>query len=380
MLSRAFINETALLLNEAGFVIATCGAWQSILGQEGMQLVGQRWWDYLHPQDRLGMQALWQRALAQPGRTVWGQCLLRRVSGGWVRVSVMLVNQLTNPDVRAVVMMVDQAVAEVSDEPEISWVRGRGYDLALALTHQQLVLHYQPVVAVETGLPVGFEALVRWQHPSWGLLGPGEFLPLAEANGLIGPLGEWVLDQALRQLAEWQERWPTPLQMHVNVAPVQLTNLSFVPAVMAALTAHGLQANQLVVEMTEGALVGEVATIHATLTQLQELGVAVALDDFGTGYSSLGRLHDWPIQYLKIDRLFVRGMGPRAQAIVTAMVNLGASLGLTVVAEGVELEMQWRWLQWLGCPLAQGYWFSHPLPSEQVPDFLAATLGGSLNT
>jgi EAL domain-containing protein (putative c-di-GMP-specific phosphodiesterase class I) len=126
--------------------------------------------------------------------------------------------------------------------------------------------------------------------------------------------------------------------------------------------------------------VGEVATIHATLTQLQELGVAVALDDFGTGYSSLGRLHDLPIQYLKIDRLFVRGMGPRAQAIVTAMVNLGVGLGLTVVAEGVESEIQWRWLQWLGCPLAQGYWFSYPLPSEQVLDFLAATRGSSLST
>ncbi|WP_448380610.1 EAL domain-containing protein [Gloeomargarita sp.] len=377
MLSHSLTGETALLLNEAGVVLAACGQWRLILGQGGVQLVGQCWWDYVHPREHVGMRVLWQRALAHPEVTIWGRCSLRNATGQWVTVQVALVNRLADPDVRAVVMTVEQEILDMQEEPEITQVQGRTYDLALALRHQQFVLHYQPVVAVATGLLVGFEALVRWQHPSWGLLGPGEFIPLAEANGLMVPLGRWVLEQAVAQLAQWQARWDLPagFRMHVNVAPVQLTDPEFVPTVAQALQANGSRPEQLVLEITEGVLVGDMAATQATLLRLRELGVWVALDDFGTGYSSLARLHDLPIQYLKIDRSFLRGMGLRAQTIVTAMVQLGTSLGLTVVAEGVESEMQWRWLQRLGCPLAQGYWFSRPLPCEGVPTFLTQTLG-----
>ncbi len=375
MLSHLASRETVLLVNEVGVVIAARGIWRFILGQEGAELLGHRWWDYLHPEDLAAMQAVWQRLFEQPALVLSQECYLRSLPGRWVGVKLTFQNELADPGVRAVVIRAEPTGQAMGEDSETTYIQGRAYDLALALTQQEFVLHYQPVVDLVTGATVGFEALMRWQHPSWGLLGPGEFIPLAEANGSVVPLGRWGLERALRQLGEWQAQLPQMrhLQMHINVAPVQLTHPDFVPEVVAAVGAARLQPEQVVLEITEGVLVGALATVHDTLSRLREFGVLVGLDDFGTGYSSLGRLHHLAIQYLKIDRSFLVGMGPRAQTIVAAMVNLGASLGLTVVAEGVETEMQRLWLQRLGCPLAQGYLFARPLPAEQVLAFLAQT-------
>lgn len=373
MLSHLAPKEPVLLVNQAGVVIGTRGSWQPLLGREGSELLGHHWWDYVHPRDFAEMQAVWYQVLQEPEVSVSGRCALRVREGG---LGLTFLNELTNPGVRAVVITATTIDQEVPFDKEVTQVQGYGYDLNLGLMRQEFVLHYQPVVDVVTGATVGFEALVRWQHPIGGLLGPGEFIPLAESSGLMVPLGRWILRRALHQLARWQARLPDwlRLQMHVNVSPLQLTDPGFVSDVADGLQATGLQPQQLVLEITEGVLVGPLAAVHDTLSYLRELGVLVGLDDFGTGYSSLGRLHDLAIQYLKIDRSFLLGMGSRAQAIVAAMVNLGASLGLTVVAEGVETEMQRLWLQRLGCPLAQGYLFARPLPATQVLAFLAQTM------
>lgn len=375
MLSHLASRETVLLVNEVGVVIAVQGLWHWMLGQEGAELLGQRWWNYIHPEDLAGVQVVWPQVLQASAVAVQQRCRLGCLNGQWLAVELTFHNGLADPGVRAVVIRVAPKEAAVGADEPITYIQGHRYDLALALTHQQFVLHYQPVVDLVTGATVGFEALMRWQHPSRGLLGPGEFIPLAEASGLVVPLGRWGLGQALQQLAAWQTQLPNrlTLQMHVNVAPVQLTHPDFVADVVAAVESAGVEPWQLVVEITEGVLVGALTTVHDTLSRLRDFGVLVGLDDFGTGYSSLGRLHDLAIQYLKIDRSFLLGMGRRAQSIVAAMVNLGASLGLTVVAEGVETEMQRLWLQRLGCPLAQGYLFARPLPEAQVLPFLAQT-------
>ncbi|MCS6783567.1 MAG: EAL domain-containing protein, partial [Gloeomargarita sp. SKYG98] len=169
------------------------------------------------------------------------------------------------------------------------------------------------------------EALVRWQHPHWGLLHPAAFLPLVEVRGLSVPLGQWVLQQALQQLQRWQSQFPQlgSLRMYVNISPAQLSHPQFVTDVIRAVQWAGVQPEQLVLEITEGSLLATVATLNRDLAQLHEFGVGVGLDDFGTGYSSLGRLHNLAIQYLKIDRCFLTSMSRRAQIIVGAIVNLG---------------------------------------------------------
>ncbi|APB33949.1 diguanylate cyclase/phosphodiesterase with PAS/PAC sensor(s) [Gloeomargarita lithophora Alchichica-D10] len=284
MLSHLTSRETVLLVNEVGVVIAARGTWRPILGQEAAEMLGQRWWDYVHPQDLVTMQAVWYQVFEQPAVAVRCEGYLRALDGQWVGVELTLVNELADPGVRAVVIMVALRQQVAHYDGETTHVQGRQYDLALALTQEEFILHYQPVVDLGTGKPVGFEALVRWQHPSWGLLAPGEFIPLAEASGLVVPLGRWVLERALRQLGRWQAQWPqmTHLQMHVNVAPVQLTDPDFVPHVFAAVQAAGLQPQQLVLEITEGVLAGALAAVHDTLSRLREFGVLVALDDFGT--------------------------------------------------------------------------------------------------
>jgi len=280
MLSHLAPKELVLLVNHAGVVIGTRGAWQPLLRREGSELLGHHWWDYVHPRDVAEMQAVWYQVLQEPGVRVLGRCTLRTLDGG---VELAFVNELTNPGVWAVVITATTIDQEVPFDEEITEVQGCKYDLSLALTQQEFVLHYQPVVDVVTGATVGFEALVRWRHPHWGLLGPGEFIPLAEASGLVVPLGRWVLQRALRQLAQWQAWLPDwmRLQMHVNVAPMQLTEPGFVSDVVDALQSNGLQPQQLVLEITEGVLVGGLAAVHNTLSHLRECGVPV-----GAGWRS----------------------------------------------------------------------------------------------
>ena len=246
-------------------------------------------------------------------------------------------------------------------------------ELRLALERGEFVLHYQPQLDLGSGRFTGAEALVRWNHPERGLLLPDEFIPLAETNALIRPLGAWVLREACRQARLWLEQgWR--LTVAVNVSPVQLRNGHLLPAVGEALRQAGLEPARLELELTEGVLVANLEQDgDGLLRDLTAEGVRLAIDDFGIGYSSLAYLKHLPVQTIKIDRSFVSGLGsdPTAEALVRAIVTLGHSLGKRVVAEGVETQVQQAAVRALGCDAAQGFLLARPQPSKQLSDLLA---------
>jgi len=240
-------------------------------------------------------------------------------------------------------------------------VRG---ELSGALDAEQLELHYQPIVDVCSRQVVGFEALLRWRHPERGLISPLEFIPLAEETGLIVPIGRWVLQEATRQAAEWQNRSPRGrLRMSVNVSVRQFQHPDLVGDVAEALQRSGLDASLLTVEITESLFAQDTEETVRKIRLLKDLGVRLALDDFGTGYSSLSYLRRFPIDTLKIDKSFIDGVTTSAEghAVVAAITQLGQSLHLEVVAEGLETAEQVEALASLECPLGQGYHFSRPL-------------------
>jgi diguanylate cyclase (GGDEF)-like protein len=257
-------------------------------------------------------------------------------------------------------------VVEFHQELHTEMVRriGAQADLQQALERDELVLHYQPIVSLETGQTTGVEALVRWQHPTRGLVAPVDFIPLAEETGLIVPLGSWVLDTACAQLAKWRRRYPNvPIRMSVNVSSKQVQEGDLTEIVQMALSEHGLPASALMLEITEGVLLREDTTALSTLTALRRLGILIAIDDFGTGYSSLGYLQRFPIDLLKIDRSFVVGLATDKRQDGTparTVIALAHSLDLKLVAEGVETAAQVEELRQLGCTHGQGYLFSRP--------------------
>jgi len=243
-------------------------------------------------------------------------------------------------------------------------------DLRRALDLDQLVLHYQPTVSLSSGLLVGVEALVRWQHPTRGLVQPGQFIGVAEDTGLINALGRWVLDEACRQAVEWTRRHPDSpaLSMALNISGRQLQHADLAEQVASALATSGLPPNSLVLEMTESVLMEHTADNLRLLSELKQLGVRIAIDDFGTGYSSLSYLHQFPVDILKIDRSFVERLSdPHQDAeLVRTIVGLGQSLAMETVAEGIEDYQQFLTLRRLGCNLGQGFHFSPPVPAEQI--------------
>jgi EAL domain-containing protein (putative c-di-GMP-specific phosphodiesterase class I) len=255
-------------------------------------------------------------------------------------------------------------------------------ELHRALERHELVLHYQPLVDLHTGTLVGMEALARWQHPTRGLLGPHEFIALAEDSGLIVVLGAWVLNEACRQVAVWSRlraeanQDPARLNMSVNVSALQLADPGFVQQVTRALESSGIDPDRLWLEITESTLMRDADDAVLTLHALRRLGLHLEIDDFGTGYSSLSYLKRFPVETLKIDRSFVEELDQRAEnvAIVRAIIGLGDSLGLSIVAEGVEQPAQAATLQALGCHLAQGYLYGLPLPAGALGAFPADDL------
>jgi EAL domain-containing protein (putative c-di-GMP-specific phosphodiesterase class I) len=247
-------------------------------------------------------------------------------------------------------------------------------ELRLALTRDELFVVYQPLVRLHDGVCVGVEALVRWRHPSRGLVPPGEFIEIAEETGLIGALGRFVLNQACRQYMQWQELWAgqMPGLMSVNVSRAQLGDATLPDQVRQALHHSGMPASALQLEVTES-LAGQDDTVKARLHQLKALGVTLALDDFGTGYSSLACLHLLPVDVVKIDRSFVSQLETSAhhRVLIEATIMVARSLGMGTVAEGIETQGQADALTGLQCDKGQGYLYARPLPADEATRWLS---------
>lgn len=242
-------------------------------------------------------------------------------------------------------------------------------DLRGAAARGELRLHYQPYLDLRTNRVVGVEALVRWQHPRRGLLAPASFIELAEENGLILEVGEWVLQEACRTLGEWERVSPSsPLRMSVNLAARQVTDRNIAAVISSSLAAAGADPELLTVEITESAVMANVDTAILTMQELRQTGVRISIDDFGTGYSSLMYLKQFPVHDLKIDKAFVDGVGVSAQdsAIVAAVINLARAVDLEVVAEGVETPRQLAALSSLGCDYGQGYLWQRPVGKDEI--------------
>jgi diguanylate cyclase (GGDEF)-like protein len=245
-------------------------------------------------------------------------------------------------------------------------------ELPQALELGQFRVHYQPQVEAETGRIVGVEALVRWEHPQKGLISPDIFVPVAEETGLIGAIGEWVMGTAATQVRAWQDAGLPKVRLGVNVAPQQLLQENFPDMVARILEETGLEPAGLELEVTEGAIMSDTERNVATLNALSDLGVRLSVDDFGTGYSSMSYLQRFPMNTLKVDKTFSCTLveDANSDSIVTAIVALGHSLGLTVIAEGVETEEQRARLVELGCEELQGYLFGRPMPAERFAELL----------
>jgi EAL domain-containing protein (putative c-di-GMP-specific phosphodiesterase class I) len=269
---------------------------------------------------------------------------------------------------------------------EIGTRRFRG-EIEQAITRHELRLEYQPIVHLGTGDLVGVEALVRWDHPERGLISPAEFIPEAERSGCIGEVSRFVLDDACAQAARWHpagidER--APFMLAVNVSGLDIGDDQLIEHICEALTSSGVPASWLHLEVTETALMSDLEGAVDGLLTLQELGVKVAIDDFGTGESSFGKLYRLPVDVLKLDRVFIEQLGHHARGrdLAQGVVSLAHTLGLTTVAEGIEVPSQARAIREFGCDLAQGFLFSMPVEPERIaeilasrPDFRAEVLG-----
>ena len=241
-------------------------------------------------------------------------------------------------------------------------------DLRRALALKELQLVYQPQFDVATNAIVGFEALLRWHHPSRGLIPPDDFIPLAEEIGVINAIGDWVLRTACRQAAEW----PVPVSIAVNVSPMQFRGGKLLEAVVSALAQSGLPASRLELEITENALMDNAGNVLEVLNRFRALGVAIAMDDFGTGYSSLGYLQTFPFDKIKIDQCFIRDIDahPDRQAIIRAVNSLASTLGMKTIAEGVETEAEMACVRAEGCDGVQGFLTGRPLDATSIGGLL----------
>jgi len=249
-------------------------------------------------------------------------------------------------------------------------------DLRLAIENQGLMLYYQPIVSLKTGELAGFEALVRWRHPTRGVISPGHFIPVAEETGLIVPMGLWVLREACRQLREWQRQRlgsHTALTLSVNLSVKQFSQPQLVETVDRILAETEIDGSHLKLEITESAIVDNAEIAIAILEQLKARQVQLSIDDFGTGYSSLSYLQQFPVDTLKIDRAFVSRIGRTDEdlKIIQAIVTLAHSLGMRVIAEGIETPQQLAYLKELGCEFGQGYFFARPLDMESAQELMA---------
>ena len=250
-------------------------------------------------------------------------------------------------------------------------------DLKRAFSKEEFALYYQPQVDMKTNKVIGCEALLRWNHPHRGVLGPGHFIDAAESSGLIVELGRWIIRTACRQSQLWTQRGLQPLRMAVNISPRQLRDEKLFDTVDRAIADCGMDPAHLELELTENAVLADEEQASIILHKLRGLGLQLAIDDFGTGYSSLARLKEYPVDRLKIDRTFIDNLtdDPGDQSICYAAVNLAASLGLGVIAEGVETNAQLEYLRGIQCDEGQGYLFAEPLPAAEFEQWLAKWSG-----
>jgi EAL domain-containing protein (putative c-di-GMP-specific phosphodiesterase class I) len=246
--------------------------------------------------------------------------------------------------------------------------------LRQALENNEFVLHYQPKVALRENEVIGFEALIRWNHPERGLVPPSEFIPIAEETGLIVPMTLWVLQEACSQLVEWNRNrgGGSALTVSVNISRRQLSQADFAEQLAAIVASSGVPAGALRIEVTETTLMEDPEAALETLQKVKAIPVGIEMDDFGTGYSSLGNLQQFPFDTLKIDRSFIQRLGTdeECQQIVQAIIGLASGLGMKVVAEGVETQSQLQYLTSLGCEQVQGFYFSPPVNARQATEII----------
>jgi EAL domain-containing protein (putative c-di-GMP-specific phosphodiesterase class I) len=245
-------------------------------------------------------------------------------------------------------------------------------DLRKGLERDEREVHYQPFFSLDQQHIVGAEALVRWRHPTNGLISPATFIPIAEETGLILPLGRYVLDKACWQARSIRDQLDVDLPISVNLSPRQFSESRLPAHVAAALDAAGLPAELLILEITESVVMKDLSGAREVMSKLDRLGVRLAIDDFGTGHSSLAYLKQFPVREVKVDRTFVQGVAdsPVDLAIVRAIIDLADAMGITAVAEGVETKDQAAALAMIGCPVGQGFYFSQPLRAQEFSELL----------
>jgi EAL domain-containing protein (putative c-di-GMP-specific phosphodiesterase class I) len=252
--------------------------------------------------------------------------------------------------------------------------------LRRAVAQGDFVLHYQPIVDLATGRVAGVEALVRWQYAPHGLIMPAEFIPLAEETGLVVPIDRWVLSEACRQAADWNARLcpDTPLTINVNLSARHLQQTDLPEFAASALARSGLDARCLIIEITESLLLNDTEATLDRLRRLKALGIRVAIDDFGTGYASLAYLRQFPVDIIKIDKSFVAGAGDGldgSSALARGIVQLGQTLRLSTIAEGIETAEQLAELRTAGCPYGQGFYFAGPVGAAEIEALLSGGAG-----
>lgn len=259
-------------------------------------------------------------------------------------------------------------------ERALQWIQLES-NLRQAIEHQEFIINYQPIISLDTGQIGGMEALVRWRHPTQGVISPGVFIPIAESSGLIVPLGRIVLDKACRQFQQWQEHYPalTNLKVSVNLSAIQFAQSDLVENVQTILGETNLKPENLKLEITESAIMGNAKSAAALLAELRSQGIQLAIDDFGTGYSSLSYLTQFPVDTLKIDRAFVNKLDHDSKhvGILQAIATLAHTLDMDIVAEGIETEKQLHQVKTFGCEYGQGYLFAKPLDASSMDALLA---------
>lgn len=245
-------------------------------------------------------------------------------------------------------------------------------NLRKGLDLNEFKLHFQPQVNCRTGEVIGFEALIRWQHPERGLIFPGEFIELAESTGLIIPIGEWVIKQAAEQVREWKEEGLKHITVSVNLSPRHFLHHNLPSYLDTCIAEANIKPKNIMLEITENVALEDTEAVANRITLLQKMGYSVSIDDFGKGYSAFIYLQHFPIQQIKIDRQFINGLGndPKSSGIVQTIIHLAEMLGLQTIGEGVETKEQWDLLKEFGCSELQGYYFSKPLPVEEINDLI----------